>query len=170
MTIISIISLSISLLLQGLISNIQNFTPTTFSFLGTVFILINFIVLQHYYESDKKFLLIIIIFGLLFDITYSNTLILCTTLFILIFYLNKMYSFLFPTNILTINIFSLLAITIYHTLIFILLKILQFDTYSIKVLIKVICSNLLMTMIYTSIIYYIIDLLSKKFNLKKIRD
>lgn len=170
MMLVSVVSLIISFLLQGLMSNYVGYIYSNFSIFSTVFLLINFVVLQPYFVSDKKFLIIIIIFGLLFDITYSNTFILCTCIFVLVFYVNKALLFFFPSNIFTINILSILSIIIYHCLLFLILRLLQFDSYSVIVLLKVILCNILVTIVYATILYYIINFLYEKMNLKIIRD
>jgi hypothetical protein len=170
MIIISVISLIISLFLQGLMSNFLGYTISNLSIFSTIYILVNIVVLQQYFENDKKSLILIIIFGMLFDIVYSNTFILSTCIFITLFYLNKLLSFFFPYNILTINVFSLLSVFIYHLITFIFLKILIFDSYGIINLIKILGCNIIMTLIYTTILYYIIGHIYKKFNLKIVRD
>ena len=170
MIILCIITSIISLLLQGLISNFQNYTLTNLSIFSAVYLLINFVVLQPYFDSSKKNIILIIIFGMIFDITYNNTIILSTFTFIAIFYINKILNIFFPNNLLTINIFSILSMIFYHILIFTFLSILSFDNYNISILLKVIASNIIMTIIYTSIMYYIVSKLYNKLNLKLIRE
>ena len=167
---LSIISLIFSLLLQGLASNFLGYTLNEISIFSAIFLLITLIVLQPYFESDKKFLKLLIVFGLLYDITYSNTLILCTSIFIVIFYINKILNFFFPNNVFTINIFSIISMIIYHSLTFAFLKILQYDSFNFIYLLKTILCNIIMTITYTTIVYYIIDYLYKRMNLKIIRD
>ena len=169
MIIVSVISLIISFFLHGLVSNLQSFTLESFNWFSCPFLLINFVVLHSYFESDKRFLTLIIVFGVLFDIVYSNTLVLCTAFFILVFYLNKLYSFFFPSNVFTVNFFSLIAMIIYHILSFAFLRLLQFDSYNLLVLFRVILSNLFMNIVYTTILYYAIKLVYEKFNLKIVR-
>ena len=170
MIIVSIVSLIISLLLQGLVSNFIGYTINNLSIFSCVYVLINLVVLQQYFESDKKFLLLAIIFGMLSDIVYSNTFILCACIFVLIFYLNKIASIIFPYNIFTVNGFSLVSMIIYHITTFIFMIILRFDSYGIITLLKIIGCNIAMTIIYTTILYQIIAFLVKKFDLKEVRD
>lgn len=169
MMILSVISLIISFLIQGLFSNLSGFSIPNLSIFSAVYVLINLVVIQQYFEDDKKFLILIVIFGMLTDIVYSNTLILCTCLFIAIFYLNKLFSFFFPYNIFTINGFSILSMIIFHTLTFIFLMLLGFDSFRFTTLLKVIGCNIIMTIIYTTVLYYCIDILYKKFKLKHIK-
>ena len=170
MIIVSIISLILSFFLQGLMSNFLGYSIDNLSIFSCVYVLVNLVVLQPYFEDDKKFLILVVIFGLLMDLVYSNTCILCTCVFIVIFYFNKLLNFYFPNNFFTVNGFSLLSMMIYHIITCIFLIILRFDSYGIITLVKVIGCNIIMTIIYTSIMYYIINLIYKKFDLKIVRD
>lgn len=170
MIIISIVSLLISLLLQGLMSNFLGYTISNLSIFTTMYVLVNLVVLQSYFEDDRKFLILVIVFGLLVDVTYSNTGIMAACLFMLIFYFNKLLSFFIPYNAVTINLFSVLSVFLYNIVTFLLLLVLKFDSFDILVLFKVLCCNILMTVIYTNIIYHSISWLYKKFNLKIVRN
>lgn len=170
MIIVSIISLLFSLFFQGLISNFQSYTVYSLSIFSAVYMLLTLVVLQPYFESDKKFLILIIVFGILLDITYSNTFVLCTCIFLAIFYLNKLLNFFFPYNLFTVNLFAILSMIVYHIVTFIFLVVLNFDSYNIIILFKVIACNIVMTIIYTSVMYYLISYVYKKFNLKLIRE
>ena len=169
MMVLSIISLIISFLIQGLFSNFLGFSVTNLSIFSAVYVLINLVVIQQYFEDDRKFLILIIIFGMLVDIAYSNTLILCTSLFVAIFYLNKLFSFFFPYNIFTINGFSILSMIAFHTMTFIFIMLLGFDSFRLLTLLKIIGCNIIMTVVYTTILYYGIDFLYKKFKLKPVK-
>ncbi len=169
MMLVSVTSLIISFMLQGLMSNFFVFSLNNISIFNAIFLLINFAVLFPFFENDKKMLSLIIIFGLLFDITYSNTLLLSTCIFVLIFYLNKAFNFLFPSNILTVNIFSIISMIIYHSFTFLFLKIYQFDSYNYMKILKVIFSNMIMTVLYTTLLFWLLDFIFKRFNLKKVR-
>lgn len=167
---VSIISLIISLLLQGGISNFLGYTISDLSIFSAVYVLINLIVIQQYFEDSKKNLIIIIVFGLLMDQVYTNTSILCACIFVLIFYFNKFLNFFLPYNLFTVNVFSLLSMIVYHLVSFFVLVILRFDSYGILILFKVIGCNIIMTIIYTSILYLVINYIYKRFDLKVIRD
>ena len=167
--VLSVISLIFSFLLQGFVSNFQSFTIDKINMFSSVFLLINFVVLYQYFENDKKFLLLVVIFGILFDIVYTNTFVLCTAFFILLFFLNKIFNFFFPSNVVTVNLFSFLLMIIYHVLSFVILSLLNFDSYSFFVLLKVIISCLFMNIIYTTFLYYVIKFFYEKFDLKIVR-
>ncbi len=169
MIVVSIVSLFLSFLLQGLVSNFLPYTINSLSIFSTVFVLVNLVILQEYYENHKKFILLIIIFGLLMDIVYNGTMLLSVFIFLVIFYVNKGLKFLLPYNIFTVNLFAFISVIIYHVMTFLFLIILGFDTYSVIVLLKIIGCNILMTVIFASLLYFVISKIVKKFELRVVR-
>lgn len=169
MMLISILTLLFSFLLQGLASNYQGYTIDNLSWFITIYPLINLLILIPYFEESKKIITLVIIFGILTDFVYTNTLILNACLFIIIYYISKKFHFYFPYNLLTINISNIISITIYHTLSFIILIALKYDKYTLQLLGKTILHSIPMTIIYTSILYLIISKLFTKNELKEIK-
>ena len=170
MILLSIISLAFSFFMQGLTSSLYNYNIGSLSIFCTIYLVVNLVVLQQYFEYDKKYLLIIAVFGLFMDIVYSGTLLLNVFLLIAIFYLNKVLTFFLPYNLLTVNFFSLISVFFYHIVTFFFLKILSFDTYVVNTLFQILYSNIIMTIIYTSLLYYVIACLYKKLDLKIVRE
>lgn len=169
MILISIIILLISFFIQGLTSNYLGYTYGDLSIFFTIYILIALLIVNPYFENKKKYFIILIIFGLLTDIVYSNTFILNTCLFIVSYYLSKMFHFFFPYNWVTISISNLLCIFAYHIISFLFLIILRYDTYTISNLLKILGNSILMTIIYSNVIYTIIVFIVKKFELKEVK-
>ena len=169
MMIVSIITLIFSFLLQGIISNYLGYHPNSLSWFLTIYPLINLLILTPHFENTKKNLAAVIIIGLLIDIVYTNTFILNACIFVAIYYLSSAFHFFFPYNLLTINISNILCIIAYHIINFLFLSLLRYDSYSISLLINILSHSILMTIIYSSIIYIIIESISKKFELKEIK-
>lgn len=167
--IISAISLIISFLFQGFISTYLNYSLMNPSWFSTIYILINLVILIPYFDNSKKYIKLLLIFGILMDIVYTNTLILNTIIFLIIYYICKGINYLLPHNFLTINLLNIIAITIYHTITFLVLFIIRYDTYSISSLITIITHSILATIIYGSIIYFILFTIFKKLDIKKIK-
>ena len=71
--IISIIYLVFSFLLEGIMSNIFPSTLSNISYFTTIYIIISFAIIYPYFDNDKKFFILIFIFGILFDILYTST-------------------------------------------------------------------------------------------------
>ncbi len=169
MIIISVVSLIISFLLQGLSSNLFSYYFESISIFSTIYVLVNLVVLQEYYVDTKKFMILIVVVGLLMDIVYNSTAFLSVFVFAIIYYVNKGLKFSLPYNLVTVNLFSIVSIILYHLITFVFLFVVRFDNYSLFYLFKIIGCSLIMTVIYTSLLYYVIDHLFKKFDLKVIR-
>ena len=169
MMVLSIIVLLLSLIIQGTALNYMGYIYTDLSWLSTIYLLVAFLVLRPYFENEKKYLILLIIFGLIIDIVYTNTFIFNTCLFVLIYYFSKAFHFFFPYNVITLNISSLLGVFIYHIISFIFLTILNYDNYTIGVLLKILSHSILMTIIYTSLVYFITNFFKEKFDLREVK-
>lgn len=150
-------------------SNIFPSTLNNISFLTTIYTVLAVVIIYPYFENKKKFFLTVAFFGFLFDITYTGTFLLHLFLFIIIGltinFLNNILSY----NIFTTNLISIISIIIYHLLSFIILNLFRFGNYPFILLFNIIYHSLFMTIIYTSLSYFIINKLFTKFNLKHIK-
>lgn len=159
---ISIMTLIFSLLIQGLTSNYLGYTYADLSIFSTVYVLIALLILNPYFENKKKYFLLLIIFGLIIDITYTHTLLFNVCLFIMCYYISKCFHFFFPYNLITISVSNTISIFAYHIVSFIILTVLKYDVYSISNLLKILGNSILMTIIYSNVLYIIIVLIIKK--------
>ena len=169
MIILSIITTIISLLIQGTVSNYIGYTYENLSVFSTIYVLISLLVVKPHFENEKKYLILLISFGLMIDITYTSTFLLNTCLFIIVYYFTKAFHFFVPYNLFTINASNLLSIFLYHIISFLFLTILQYDQYTIWTLIKILTNSIIMTIIYTSILYFFIETLKNKLELKNVK-
>lgn len=169
MMIISITLLIISFLLQGTISNVIGYPPTDTSIFFTIYPLIALLILYPHFENRNKFLLLIAIFGILTDLVYSNTFIFNTCLFYIIYIMNKGFHFFFPYNLFTISISSLLAIYTYHVITFLFLILLNFGNYNFIMLVNSLINSTIMTIVFTIIMYSIVNFLKQHFDLKEVK-
>ena len=166
---LSLILLIISFLIQGTMSTLIGYTPENVSMFFTIYPLLALLVLYPNFENQKKIILLLVIFGLLTDLIYSNTFIFNTCLFYIIYKINKIFHFFFPYNLLTINISNLIGIYVYHIITFLFLILLNFDNYNISILLKIIFNSTIMTIIYTTIIYWLIKVIKMRFDLKEVK-
>lgn len=167
--IIIIIYTIISFLLDALTTNIMNTIITNPSYFRTIYTIICIVIIYNYFDNDNKYLKILLILGILFDIVYTNTLLLNIFIFIVIYLLIKYINNYIPNNLLTINIKSLLAILIYHILSYFILLLAHYETYTSKLLWLILTRSIIMTIIYTSVSYLVIKkIYYKKYN-KKIK-
>ena len=150
--IIMIIYTIISFLLDGLTSNFISSN----SYFGTIYSVIALVIIYNYFENDMKYLKILIPLGILFDIVYTNTFVLNIFLFLCIYLIIKKINIYIVDNLITISIKSLLAITIYHILSYLILLFAGYADYSFNLLLMILLKSIVMTIIYTTISYLLI--------------
>ena len=169
MIIFSIILLVISFLLQGILSNFLAYSPGDVSIFATIYVLVTLLLLYPHFENKKKYLLLLVIFGWLVDLVYCNTVLLNICMFYIIYKFSNLFHFFFPYNLLTINISNLLGVFIYHSLSFLLLSLFGSDSYSFIMLIRMFGCSIIMTVIYTTVSYYVIKLVRERIELKEVK-
>lgn len=166
---IAIITVVVSFLLDALVSNNIGYTLTNPSFFKTIFTIIGLVNIYPYFNNDKKYLTILIIVGILFDIVYTGTFLFVTLIFVIIYLVNKFLDFFLPFNLLNINILSLISIYIYHILSFVILNLVEYNSYNINLLFNIIIHSTIGTIIYTTIIYFILTYTYNKLKIKQIK-
>lgn len=164
--ILTIIILIISFLFEGFISNYLNVSFLDNNYFSTLYTLITFIILYAYFNNQKKYLILLIIFACFFDIVYTNTFILNIVLFLLVHYFNRFLDIYLPTNILTINIKTILSIFIYNFITFIIIIFTNYSDYLFSTLINITIKSIPLTIIYTTIVYLIITKIYEKYDIK----
>ena len=139
------------------------------SYFTTIYTIISLVVIYPYFVNEKKYYILVIVFGALFDILYTSTLLINIVFFLLLAVVIKLLNTFIPNNILTINVISILCIIIYHVLSFVLLNLETSQTYDLILLGKIISHSILMTIIYTSISYIVIRFIYNKFDIKMVK-
>lgn len=167
--IIIIVYMIISFLLDGFISNYTNINIVNPSYFRTIFSLIALIISYNYFDNENKYLKILFIVGILFDIVYTNTFILNIFIFYIIYLVIKYINTYIPNNIFTINIKSLLGISLYHIITYIILLLVNYMNYSFNLLLLILSRSIISTIIYTSISYYLLKKIYYKKYDKKIK-
>lgn len=154
--IVIIIYLIISFLLDSIISLYIPASLTTLSYFKTIYTLVSLVVIFNYFENSKKYLIIAIIIGALFDTVYTNTFLLNIVIFIVVYFLLTELDYIIPNNLFTINIKSLSALYTYHILTYIILLLTHYNSYSFSILLNILMKSTIMTIIYTTISYLLI--------------
>lgn len=154
--IVIIIYLIISFLLDSIISLYISASLTTLSYFKTIYTLVSLVVIFNYFENSKKYLIIAIILGALFDTVYTNTFLLNIVIFIVVYFLLTELDYIIPNNLFTINIKSLSALYTYHILTYIILLLTHYNSYSFSILLNILMKSTIMTIIYTTISYLLI--------------
>jgi len=167
--IFSVILLIFSFLFEGFISNYIVSAFNNLNVFSTLYSLITFVVIFPYFQNKKKYYILLIIFSLLIDIVYNNTIMLNVLLFLAISLIVKILTTILPDNILMINIISLISVILYHILSYIVLIAVNYNNYTISLLFDICLNSILMTIIYTTIIYLISKNVFERLDLKQIK-
>ena len=152
-----IIYVIISFLLDGIISNILPFNLVDPSYFKTIYSVISRVIIYNYFDNPKKYLTILITLGVFFYIVYTNTFILNIIVFLIIYIVLSNLDYIITTNIFTINLKSIVCISTYHITTYIILLLANYNNYSIKLLGLILIRSILMTIIYTTISYLIMN-------------
>ena len=155
--IIAVIYVIISFLLDSLMSNILPFNLVDPSWFKTIYSVISLVILYNYFDNQKKYLNILIVLGIFFDIIYTNTFIVNIIVFLIIYFILSQLDYIITTNIFTINLKSITCISLYHILTYIILLLANYNNYSIKLLGIILLRSIIMTIIYTTISYLIMN-------------
>jgi len=166
---IAIITVIISFVLDGIMSNYLNYSLIHPSIFKTIFTVVALVSIYPYFHNRRKYLIILLITGIMFDIVYTGTFMFVTVIFLIIYFVHKFIDFFSPFNLLNINIISIISIFIYHVISFCMLNIFKYNSYSISLLVNIITHSILGTIIYTTILYFILERLYEKYKIKQIR-
>ena len=155
--IIAVTYVILSFILDSLMSNVTSFNLVDPSWFKTIYSVISLVIIFNYFDNKKKYLSILIVLGIFFDIVYTNTFILNIIVFLTIYLVLSNLDYVMPTNIITINIKSIVCIYSYHILTYIILLLSNYNDYSIKLLGLILLRSLIMTIIYTTISYLLMN-------------
>lgn len=167
--IVSVITIIVSFLLDALISNHISYSLVNPSIFKTIFTLVGLVNIYPYFNNEKKYLYILIIAGILFDIVYTNTFMFVTIIFIIIYLVNKFVNFFLSFNLININIISILSIFIYNILSFLALNLVNYNSYNFSLLLKILLNSIIGTIIYSSLVYISLKKIYNMLNIKQIR-
>lgn len=167
--IISLFLLIFSFLLEGLISNYVASSFTNLNLFSTLYTLVALVVIYPYFYNEKKYYILLIIFGFLIDIVYTNTFMLNIFVFLAISLVVKFLNFILPDNILMLNIMTICSVMLYHILSYVILTVINYNTYPLSLLLNICMNSIIMTVIYTSLFYLVSKILFNRFGIKQIR-
>lgn len=154
-----------SFLFESVFSNIVNI----YSFLTPLFLLTSLVILYPYFKNKKiNFIIFCIICGLLYDIVFTDspfintiTFGICSGLIILSYnYVNY--------NIFSSNIINVINIVFYRIISYLLLCIIDYSNFNELILLEGIYNSIIVNIVYGIILFIVIDLLSKIFNIKRV--
>lgn len=167
--IIYLVILFISFLLDGVMSNYFVVLPTHISFFNTIYTIIALVIISSYFSNIKRYLLLASLFGLLFDITYTNTLFLNVIVFLIIGLNVIWFNSKLPSNILNNTIISVISVSFYYILTYSILLTVNYFNINITLLFHILSCSIIMTIIYSVILSFTIFKLDKKHEFKIIK-
>ena len=154
-----------SFLFESVFSNIVNIN----SFLIPLFLLTSLSIIYPYFKNKNfNFVIVSIICGLFYDISFTNSPFINTISFgicsglIILSYNYVSYS------IYSSNFINIINIIIYRVISYLLLCIVDFVNFNESILLEGIYNSLLVNLIYGVILFIIVDLISKIFNIKRV--
>ena len=167
--VIVIIHIIFSFLLDGFLSNYLNTSIVNPSYFITIYSLISLVIIFNYFDNKKKYLKILIVVSILFDIVYTNTLFLNIIIFMLIYGIIYIMNVYIPNNLFTINLKSLVIVLMYNVISYGVLLLVRYGGYPLNILWTILIGSIIMTIIYASISYIVINGIYFKIYDKKIR-
>ena len=160
MIIVYIISL-LSFFLESIMSKILSS--------NLLFCLVTLVISYPFFKNeDNKYYIYSFIFGLSYDLVYTDTFLFNAFLFLLVSILIKNINLHFSNNPISVLIFSFISILTYKILSFFSLVIVGYLEFSFNVLKTAIKDSLLINLVYVLLAYLITDYFSKKYRILKI--
>lgn len=154
-----------SFLFESAFSNIVN----SYSFLTPLFLLTALPIVYPYFKNNNiNFIIMCIICGIFYDISFTDSLFIntisfgmCGGLIVLVYnYVNY--------NIFSCNCINIIIIIFYRIISYLLLCIIDYVNFNGNILFQGIYNSLLANIINGVILFIIVDLLSKIFNIKRV--
>ncbi len=162
-----IIITSISLLLDALLSSFIPFGASNSIFVIPMFTVISLIIIYPYYNNRWDYLKVCLLFGLIYDILFTNTLGLNITLFFVIGFIISLLDDTLSNTLFSIIIKMLIVIVLYDSLTYFILYFLDYMDYNIMSLVEKLYKSLLLNVIYITILYFSTNAIAKKLSIRK---
>lgn len=156
----------ISFILDGIITN---YIGIYSSILYPLFSIVSLIIIYPFFNNArKKFVIVSFGFGLLYDIVYTNTLLLNGIVFVLISFVILLLNEYFSNNHLNVSIKSFVIIILYRTFTFVIIYTVGYIGLNFLEFVRSIYTSIILNIIYINIFYYVANKLSKKYKIRKI--
>lgn len=166
--IFGIIIIAISFLLDSFISMYIPITVSNYNILVPMFTIISLVLIYPYFNNDEKnYLITSLIFGLLYDITFTNTFGLNTALFFGLGYIVIFLDGALSNNLFSLIIKMLIVIILYDVITYLILLLLNYIDYGILTLVIKIGKSLILNTIYLTVAYFVTNSIAKKSHIKK---
>lgn len=147
--------LLLGIYLEGIVSNFNLFSSSLFI---PLFSLMSLLLIYPYMKLDNsKYYLISFLFGIFYDILYTNTLFLHGFLFFICsIIIVRIFKYL-PHHLLSVLGNATITIILFRTISYLLLVMLRYINHDFKVLFQSIITSLLINMFYVLFIYILLE-------------
>lgn len=161
---IPLIIITLSLILDGILSNIFPYTVNNLSLFTPLLTLISiYLIYPFYKKKENKYILTIFLTGIIYDLLYTNLIFYNAITFTIIGIISKYIYKHYEINYLNIIIQIILIVTIYESLNALIIIIFNLVPMSISRLFYKITHSLLLNIIYSELLLLIINILPNKY-------
>ena len=119
-----------------------------------------------FFKQYRNYLISITIFGLVYDIVYTNTLFLHATIFLLVGLIIKKYYSYFNYNLFNGIIINTILIIVYRYLTYFVLALIGYISFNFNLVLNHIHSFILINTLYFMVAYFLIVFFCRKLTLK----
>ena len=160
-----ILIIILSFILEGIFTNLFSFN----SLFLPLFSITSLVITYSYFNKEKKysFILISIIIGILYDISYTDSLFINTFTFTICCLLIVLIDNYISNGFINKMCINIIIIIMFKVISYLLLFVFGFIKFNQNILIKGIYSSLILNIIYGVILYFICDKISNKLNIRK---
>ena len=159
---ISIIIMTISFILDGILSNYLPYIDLSL-FTPLLTLISIFIVYPFYKKKEANYYITIIILGILYDLFYTNLLFFNAGLFLLIGYITRIIYKNLEISIIKLILYLIIIIIIYESTSALIILLFNLVPVTMTKVIYKITHSILLNVIYGEIIYILLKLIPKKY-------
>lgn len=161
---IPLIIITLSLILDGILSNIFPYTINNLSLFTPLLTLISiYLIYPFYKKKEKKYMITLFLIGIIYDLLYTNLIFYNAITFTIIGIISKYIYKHYEINYLNIIIQIILIVTIYESLNALIIILFNLVPMSISRLFYKITHSLLLNIIYSELLLLIINILPNKY-------
>mgnify|MGYP002773024984 FL=1 len=161
---IPLIIITLSLILDGILSNIFPYTVNNLSLFTPLLTLISiYLIYPFYKKKENKYILTIFLTGIIYDLLYTNLIFYNAIIFTIIGIISKYIYKHYEINYLNIIIQIILIVTIYELLNALIIILFNLVPMSVSRLFYKITHSLLLNIIYSELLLLIINILPSKY-------
>ncbi len=161
---IPLIIITLSLIIDGILSNIFPYTINNLSLFTPLLTLISiYLIYPFYKKKEQKYMITLFLTGIIYDLLYTNLIFYNAITFTIIGIISKYIYKHYEINYLNIIIQIILIVTIYESLNALIIILFNLVPMSISRLFYKITHSLLLNIIYSELLLLIINILPNKY-------